>query len=81
MRCRFFLFYVVFYIIFSVFVYLSVWRSFFFAEVANDLRGGVKKVIAIERNKFLYRMAKQILKSNSAKFISAFYLDTSIIDR
>ena len=31
-------------------------------------RAGVKKVIAIERNKFLYRMAKQILKSNSAKF-------------
>ena len=30
-------------------------------------RAGVKKVIAIERNRFLYRMAKQVIKSNAGK--------------
>ncbi|OUS43892.1 molecular co-chaperone STI1 [Ostreococcus tauri] len=31
-------------------------------------RAGSKKVFAIERNRYLYRMAKQILKSNADKF-------------
>ena len=31
-------------------------------------RAGAKRVISIERNRFLYRMSKQILKSNAGKF-------------
>jgi len=31
-------------------------------------RAGVTKVLTVERNKFLYRMGKQVLKSNAGKF-------------